>query len=238
MTIRMKNSLFLCLFIAPLLLSNMSCGEIEFPHQEETANESNTDTAPDNVDPSKDNDNPGEDSDSPSEGEDNKGENGDSPNEGEDSPGTDEPDTPSPDVPQNQQFGPATLTADGHLLIADLLYLSIVEFSRVPSALSSTPNEAKSKADSYIEGNLTGWHIPTVEEANLLHQALACESPYYGQDPIVFLNRTLEDTGRNGIYRELYLCDEGKQAFDFIFGNSIVNATKTKKYSLRLVRSK
>ena len=67
-------------------------------------------------------------------------------------------------------FGPnaegAQQNVNGHLAITEDLYLSLMEWTDVVSAANEgNPKQAVEIAAEYTEGGLTGWRIPTAEEA-------------------------------------------------------------------------
>lgn len=209
-----------------LILSVIACGEIELPQPDTpggTEQSGNTDKPDQTETPDK--------PDTPDEP--------DSP-DNPDSPDT--PDTPDvPDIAEGLVFGTVTITPDRHILINESFYLSTAEFYDVKSANSTTPTAAAELAAAYKEGDLGDWHIPTYEEAEAIRDALACTSPFYAEketDVLPKLNKTLEELGLQGIYREWYLCDHATHAFDFITEDLISKATKTGKYHLRLAREK
>lgn len=166
----------------------------------------------------------------------------DDPEKADDSDTPDSPDTPdTPDTPTAQIFGTVKITADGHLLVNDSFYLSTTEFFNIVPASATPSGDAASYAASYKEGDLTDWHIPTMDEAKALRAALACTSPYYtdeGTEVLPKLNKALTELHLDGLYREWYLCDDANYVFDFITGDEIKKASKSKKYRLRLTRSK
>lgn len=209
-----------------LILSVIACGEIELPQPDTpggTEQSGNTDKPDQTETPDKP----------------------DTPDEPDSPDNPDSPDTPNtpdvPDIAEGLVFGTVTITPDRHILINDSFYLSTEEVPNVLSAYSTTPTAAAELAAEYQEGDLDDWHIPTYDEARALRGALACISPFYAEeetDILPKLNKALDGLGLRGIYREWYLCDEGKQVFDFDFNNSIKKASKTTKYRLRLAREK
>lgn len=232
-----------------------ACGEIELPQPEAPGNTERPphpedSAAPDGPDNPDDPDNPEnpenpENPDTPDTPDNpdtpDTPDNPDNPDTPDSPENPDTPDTPADEEPAVQVFGPVTLTADGHILFNDTFYISVEEFRNVTSAYSTTPDAAAEYAATYTEGDLSGWHIPTAEEAEMLHEALACTSPYYqekGTEVLPLLNRALAERDWRGLYREWYLCDEGRQVFDFDISNSLKKAAKTTKYRLRLTRAK
>lgn len=200
-----------------LLLAAVGCGEVEIPVEEKVPTEQPV--------------TPGEEPETPADTPETPGEESDTP--------TDQPETPGEESGEVQEdgdltIGMASLTADGHLLIAGSLYLSLEEHRCVGK-------EAADFAETYEEGNLTDWHVPSKAEAQFLRDALACSSPYYydeGNETLPPLNRKLEELSYTGIYRERYLCEDGTLTYDFQLATNISPASQTKTYRLRLVRSK
>lgn len=200
-----------------LLLAIIGCGEVEIPVEKEA---------------------PAEQPETPVEQPEAPGEQPETPPDTPETPG-EQPETPGEESGEVQEddgltIGTANLTADGHLLIAGSLYLSLEERRCVGK-------EAADIAKTYQEGDLTDWHVPSKAEAQFLRDALACSSPYYydeGNETLPPLNRKLEELSYIGIYSERYLCEDGTLTFDFKLGTNISSASKTQTYRLRLVRSK
>lgn len=243
---RLVSLLSFALVLLPLQLATVSCGEIELPQPEapNSPTEEHNDEKPGNNGTGHDDGGQGDNKDNTGQGGDNQGNQNDgqggdnqgNPNDGQGGGNQGNGDGAADN--QDKQFGRAKLTADGHLLIDDSFYLSLEEYPNVPSAQSSQPKAAAELAAAYSEGDLTSWHIPTTDEALLLRQVLASESPYYGKDPLPLLNKELDALGYIPIYRERYLCDEARKAFDFELDTNISAAAKSKTYRLRLVRAK
>lgn len=205
-------------FLLPLLA--ISCGEIELPQSDKA---DKTEQTTGKVDEGKTEDNSGDNN-----------EDGQDKNEDE---GTEEGNNDKPS--QDQHFDRATITADGHLLIDDRLYISFYEFPDVPSAYSDSPTLALKYAQAYNEGDLKNWRIPTVEDVALLHDALAfIESPFYGNELLAIINQQLTKRGEPGIYRERYLCDDAKKTFSFSADSNVTKAAAKTLYRLRLVCDK
>lgn len=240
----MKRFQILLFAILPLL-ATLSCGELELPQPPATEEPTpgNTDGTTENPADGKDEPpTPSDDPDSPDgDGE----ETGQTPEDGEGG-GEGAADEGHPTPPANDRiFGKARLTSDGHLLIDDRIYFSVIEYRDVLSALSSTPNAAANIAAAYTEGRLTdGWRIPTLDDVAILRDALAGPSPYYpdpdapGSEVLPNLNQALDEAYLDGIFRERYLCDGAKRCFTFNVSESIQGAAKSTKYRLRLVRDK
>lgn len=228
--------LLLSVLCCLLTLSTTGCGEIDLPlpetpgSGEQTGNTSkpNNPEKPDEPDAPDTPDEP-DTPDSP-----------DTPDTPDNPDTPDEPDTPGngEEKPNDITIGTVCLTADRHLLIANSLYLSLTEYWNVPSALSTKPDAAQKLATAYTEGDLEGWRIPTRNDAEIIRTALACQSPYYGEEVLPQINKLLDAMGCLGIYRERYLCDGAAKTFDFAIGSNISAASKSKTYRLRLVRDK
>lgn len=237
-----RSSLSICILSvsALLLLSTVSCGEIEIPQKGATEQpapdpDGNTDGTGGKEDgagggtDTPSGDDSGEKPDDSGEKSDDNGEKPDDSGEKPDDSGEKQGDI---------VIGQVCFTADSHILIADQIYLSLEEYWYVSGANGPKPDEAKQYAEAYAEGDLTGWRIPTYDDAVLLRSTLACESPYYGKEVLPQLNKVLDAHNCIGIYRERYLCDDAKKSFDFIFDGNITTTSKSKTYRLRLVRDK
>lgn len=222
-----------------LALTLAGCGEIELPQPDE-----GPDAPTEQPDGNKGSSS--SDDDRPSDGDDSNPEGSGSAN-GDDDSGSDNQDSidnqdgaadkPAADL----HIGNACLTADGHLLIADRLYLSLEEFKNVSSAGGANPTEAAEIAAAYVEGNLTGWRVPTERDVSVLQDALACASPSYvdeGTETLPPLNRELDARGYYGLYREWYIYGDASHVFGFTFETTTKKASGKSLYQLRLVHDK
>ena len=140
-------------------------------------------------------------------------------------------------------FGPnaegAQQNVNGHLAITEDLYLSLMEWTDVVSAANEgNPKQAVEIAAEYTEGGLTGWRIPTAEEAKELKNL-------YGGTKLTSLNEALQTLGgtplsevdeKNNTVR--YLCEDGLKSFSFANNTTVSNAGAKASYHLRLVRSR
>lgn len=116
--------------------------------------------------------------------------------------------------------------------------ISLYEWSNLASAYhESRSDEARSIALCYQEQNLTGWHIPTADEAKRLRTT-------YGDDTEMFahLNNLIASIGahpltsQNGDSNVRYLCEDAQKTFSFVSGSSITKAgAKVTAYHLRLL---
>ena len=126
---------------------------------------------------------------------------------------------------------------------ADLLLLSLEEWNKVSSANSTTnASDAEGIASAYSEFGMTGWRIPTKEEATSI------KNLYFGNN-IDSINEILqeadgdimtkvEDNGSNA----RYLCENAFYTYALGMTNSgnslsITQAGASTKYRLRLVKT-
>ena len=121
----------------------------------------------------------------------------------------------------------------------DVIYISLNEWSNMTSTFSPmSAQEARDIANSYYEGTVTGWHIPTLSEAIRL-------KAYYDANPhkLDELNSRLGAMGAQPLslvgtsgetYR--YLCAGGDSTFSMRKGYATLKAGATVKYHLRLVK--
>lgn len=155
---------------------------------------------------------------------------------------------PQPSVPSGQPV--VGKLWQGHIVahVEDLnesewsvLLLSRYEEEEMPSGLSEDddPNKATAFAIKYAEDGLTGWGIPTVEEAKLIQKTL-------GGDQLVALNTILTQAKlatfldyepAKPTEKARYLCDAGNKTFSMADTGSPLKAGTKKKYRLRLVKS-
>lgn len=121
----------------------------------------------------------------------------------------------------------------------DVMYISLCEWSDMPSSFSlDNGTDAGVIASEYVEGDLIGWHIPSLDEVRRIK---AC---YDGMTTrLDDLNRRLEASNAKPVcladvsgktYR--YLCSDGDSTFSFRQGYATLKAGATVKYHLRLVK--
>ncbi len=130
-----------------------------------------------------------------------------------------------------------------------VLYVSLYEWNDVPSSLSSTNAElARQTAAMYREGNISGWRIPTKEEAQALRRQYNRNSSLPGAEVVDNLKSLNDDISKAGgipltallkndgqtAYR--YLCDDGMSTFSLKTGSKTTTAGAKTKYNLRLVK--
>lgn len=115
--------------------------------------------------------------------------------------------------------------------------LSKQEWTEVPSALhTETPDVAQGTAETYTEGQLENWRIPTKEEAHLM-----CD--IVGKDFLEITNATLEhnklptlSTGKIGSTGIRYLCNNAESSF--VWDEYSLAACGAKRtYHLRVVKT-
>lgn len=120
---------------------------------------------------------------------------------------------------------------------ADLLLISLQKWDGLPSARNvDGATHATTLAAQYTEHGLTGWTIPTKEEARALAKS------YHG-DALKALNASFKQLGAQEIYDvietkyEKYLCDEANHIYSFKEGTTISAAGKSSfNYYLLLVK--
>lgn len=125
---------------------------------------------------------------------------------------------------------------------ADLLLLSLNEWQEISSAAASAgnPGEASATAAAYTENGLSGWRIPTLDEAKLLTKnygtstRLAALNALLATVPNAVSLKGKESDNKGKAVR--YLCDGGNHSFSLASttgGNT--EAGGTRSYNLRLV---
>ena len=141
------------------------------------------------------------------------------------------------------EFGPnveGTLDGNGdHLVVTENLYLSLMEWTDIVSANNEgNPKQAKEIAAEYSEGGMTGWRMPTADEAKELKNL-------YGGSQLASLNESLQTLGGTPLSdidekgdKVRYLCDDGLKTFSFADNTTVSNAGAKSTYRLRLVHSR
>lgn len=241
------SNIRLAFITASLLLPlAVGCGEIELPtHVNPLTPEEPSKPADEDKDEGGQTDNG---SNEPEEGTDdgNQGEGNENESDDETRDDNDKGDQ-SQDVQSN---GTAVLTSDGHILIGNRLYLSVIEYFNIKG------DEAKNvedKAKQYTEGSLKGWRVPTHDDVTILTGVLTSENPWYGNSALALLNQALEDSDSENcdliyLYEGTsnppspiyYLSDGGTTAYTYAAGISqpFITVKASKKYRLRLVKDK
>ncbi len=120
-----------------------------------------------------------------------------------------------------------------------VIYISLKEWDNMTSTYSpNTAQDALAAATSYSEGSVSGWRIPSRDEARRINSL-------YGSDNelLDILNEKLMNIGasplcttdsKGNTYR--YLCANGDSTFSIRQGSSTLKAGATVKYHLRLVK--
>lgn len=120
---------------------------------------------------------------------------------------------------------------------ADLLLISLRDYPDVYSVNAEDhEQDAINIANAYVEGDLTGWHIPTSFEIQQIKIGYKDSNMNYLSDLILKAGGTkIEQKNAKGEAIR-YLCDGGVQAIGLVSGSNIGTAGKTVKYYLRLVK--
>lgn len=124
---------------------------------------------------------------------------------------------------------------------ADLLLLSRDEWRNVPSANNiEQPKLAQTLVDGYEEGEMTGWTIPTVDEAKAIRVAvgntsLETTNSTLAANGFAPLSDNVEDENGNNVR---YLCDSGVRALAWNenTSKSVSKAGTKRTYYLRAVK--
>ncbi|MCQ2067428.1 MAG: hypothetical protein MJY65_07245 [Bacteroidaceae bacterium] len=118
---------------------------------------------------------------------------------------------------------------------ATLVLLSLSDFGDMTSASNeATPGKASGAAHDYVEYGMSGWSIPTADQARTLNEAYLADNladiiKAAEGDAVVLT----DDKGSN----VRYLCEDAAKTYTFLSGNKILNAgASAKNYRLRLVR--
>lgn len=142
----------------------------------------------------------------------------------------------------------ASVVTDAHVAIlrdtlsedkVNVMYVSLKEWNDVTSTYSEdNAQRALTIASEYKEGDMCGWHIPSLTEVQRI-------KAYYDADVnrLDKLNGQLEDIAATPIYvtdykenTYRYLCAQGDSTFSFRKGYATLRAGATVKYHLRLVK--
>ncbi len=126
------------------------------------------------------------------------------------------------------------------------LFLSLTEWKDVFSANYDGGEMVQTIVNSYREGTLTGWRLPTKEEAKILKDRFESTPPYLS-DELSNANAILKESGgdllhawdaKSSMPAWRYLCENGTYSFSLKLGTTISEAAKTANttYHLRLVR--
>lgn len=239
------HNIRLAIIAASLLLPLAEgCGEIELPTREEPSTTERPETP--NNDKGDEGQTDKEDNE-PEEKPDNENQENNNDDTNDDGSNNNKDDNTTPD---DTPSGKAILTEDGHILVDNLLYLSVIEYVNIKG---SNATNAKDIAKEYVEGSLAGWRVPTHDDAVILTSVLTSKTQWYGGSPMAVLNHAMEETDAEyyfplSLYEGsgdnpspiYYLSDEGTTAYTYAAGASqpFTNVKASKKYRLRLVKDK
>lgn len=158
------------------------------------------------------------------------------------------------DILQEQPDGSLLMPTEEHAIAlsetADdgsrkVLYISLYEWDDVASAYSEAGSSmAADIASKYVEGDVTGWRIPTKEEGIMLRTTYGCYPPDYSE-ALLTLNASIVQCGGQELrswelkdsypsYR--YLCEDATYTFSLKTGSNATKAGAKTKYHLRLVK--
>lgn len=167
--------------------------------------------------------------------------------------------TPSGDKTPSDANDPSSYFHDAkdHLVVfkddtssPDEVHLTLLSLKEWEGVYSANYSEGKDMAiniaSAYKEGTLTGWRIPTQNEAKQLIELYKSTPPYFSE-ALNSINSKLKILGGDGLHvweiRDQYpawryLCDDGKYSFSLKEGSNITSCVKTSSttYHLRLVR--
>lgn len=138
----------------------------------------------------------------------------------------------------------AVLNADGITMYngmeprATLLLLSLSDWNKMTSALNTeNPTTAFKEAEDYAEYSITGWTIPTEDQARLLYSAYQNEHDGITLEEIIANAKGTAIALTEGSENARYLCAGAEKTFGF-YSNRITAAGKAaKNYHLRLVKA-
>ena len=109
----------------------------------------------------------------------------------------------------------------------------------------TSKNALQSIAAAYQEGTMTGWHIPTKDEAKSLKDAYACNYDDGYSDAIKSLKAAVTALGgtKVSVYQLVkgypayrYFCSEADSTFSLNTNTNITKVGKSASYNLRLVK--
>ena len=115
--------------------------------------------------------------------------------------------------------------------IAMVYLLARDEYDDVSSAKNEDyPDEAEKLTELYAEEDVTGWEIPTTEEAKFLHEIYTADTPNFNLINELLNRYTPLSTA------ERYLCSNAEKTFSFTNTSAPSTAGVKKKYLLRPVK--
>lgn len=138
---------------------------------------------------------------------------------------------------------------EGHIIVfsdsitpteTDLTLISRMEWEAIPSANNTeNPNRATNEALQYDEMGLTGWHIPTIEEAKRLKNIYGSDKETHAALKKMMYSDILsfEAIADISIEKDRFLCDEGHKSFAFAPSTTIATAGSKANYHMRLLRT-
>lgn len=118
----------------------------------------------------------------------------------------------------------------------ELTLYSLAEWTDVASANNETnPTQAQTIAESYTEVDLSGWTIPTKEQAKAI-------KAFFAREDTPTLSSLLESLGGEPVIYSTfeiirYLCENSTLTYTFEPGKNLSQAGKDKLYRLRLVKT-
>ena len=163
--------------------------------------------------------------------------------------------TPIPDSPGVNDSYDFTLSEipeagtlwNGHIIAAvpeitdedvELLLLSTTEWAEVTSAFhGETSDMAANIVDTYVEGNINGWKIPTRDEAKLMRNVIGGSNLEATNDMFTIHGIATLSTGEDveSGNKVRYLCDDAN--YSFIWDDTSVSKCGSKRtYHLRAVK--
>lgn len=120
----------------------------------------------------------------------------------------------------------------------DIVLVSLQEWTNIYSQYNADHStDAATIASSYEEGGLTGWTIPTKEEATMLRNIYGVTSN------LTILNDNISQAGGTALSvvdssskNVRYLCESATYTYNLKTSSSVLSAGSTVKYRLRLVK--
>lgn len=155
---------------------------------------------------------------------------------------------------KKQPDGTLLFSSDKHVVAYEyddnghhVVYISLHEWGDMPSAISDAGSMAIDIAGRYTEGDVTGWHIPTREEARnicRIYNRTINENMVY-DDALQTLNNKIKTVGGQELrawYKKdsnpalRYLCEDAMYSFSLKKGSNITKCGAITKYNLRLIK--
>ncbi len=157
----------------------------------------------------------------------------------------------------NTTYPQSSTIIDGHIVISRtttdndtlLTFISLTEWSNVASAYHETrSDEAYTLATQYIEGNLSGWRIPTLDDAKALkdiYDTTPTEDGSMPDDTLAQINNILVAAGgapltawqaKDSYPAYRYLCQDATYTFSLKGNTNRTKAGAKTFYNLRLLK--